>query len=77
MQLFSPELTSYLGMLAYLERLDRTVPTEQSIALYADWNRIKETEVLPLAASNKYYVVSQVEGYTFERAIIGLASFNA
>ena len=45
---------------------------EQSIPLYADWNRIKETEVLPLAASNKYYVVgflSQVESYTFERAI--------
>ena len=52
-------------MLAYWERLDRPVPTEQSIALYADWNRIKETEVLPLAASNKYYVVhvSQVESY--------------
>lgn len=50
-------LSAYVVLLAYWERLDRPVPTEQSIALYADWNRSKETEVLPLAASN-----------TFERA---------
>ena len=74
MQRFSPECLR--RMLAYRERLDRPVPTEQSIALDADWDRSKETEVLPLAASNKYYVVSQVESYyTFERAIV-LSSRN-
>ena len=47
MQRFSPECLR--RMLAYRERLDRPVPTEQSIALDADWDRSKETEVLPLA----------------------------